>query len=62
MKRLLTFAALAALAAPLTVALPAAAAEVYTIPVVMSLTGSAAFLGKSEAQALVNSGNTQRCR
>jgi branched-chain amino acid transport system substrate-binding protein len=49
----LTFAALAALAVSLAVpARPAAAADAYTIPVVMSLTGSAAFLGKSEAQAL----------
>ncbi len=31
---------------------PLGAADVYVIPVVMSLTGSAAFLGKSEAQAL----------
>jgi branched-chain amino acid transport system substrate-binding protein len=52
-KRSLAIAALAALAAPLIApALPVAAADVYTIPVVMSLTGSAAFLGKSEALAL----------
>jgi len=53
LKPSLAIAALAALSLPLVVpASPVAAADVYTIPVIMSLTGSAAFLGKSEAQAL----------
>ena len=53
MKRSLTLAALAAFAVSLlAVARPAGAADVYDIPTIMSLTGSAAFLGKSEALAL----------
>jgi branched-chain amino acid transport system substrate-binding protein len=52
-KPFVSLAALAALTVPLVLAAqPVPAADVYTIPVVMSLTGSAAFLGKSEAQAL----------